>query len=281
MGAGDPGSAVSGAAKRLGIQTSGAMPSGSIGGQGIYMGQEDVYDPIRDKAVKRDKYQTYAEASAAPTTWSDQQLNNFIRQGTMRKIRGFSMEMGLPDVMKAWGDMVDASRAMSSNFARYSPWDIMNSYGDGSTGRGTYKDGAWEYDATTGQRLRFLGATKKTTTSKQVDLSSYADVEALTKSVLIQALGRAPSAAEVASFKKTLNSEERANPTVATTTSTLSPNLQTGEVETTQQSTTTSGGLSAEAKAGLVEEKAQATPEYGAYQAATTYMNSLMQMMGG
>lgn len=115
-----------------------------------------------------------------------------------------------------------------------------------------------------------------TSTSKVVDLTNRADAEAILYQASRTLLGRAPTADETTSFLNNLNSTEKANPTVTTTTTTTAG---TGEV--TNQDVQRSGGVSDAAKAMQAQKESQANPEYGAYQAATTYYNDFMSMIKG
>ncbi|WP_460996981.1 hypothetical protein, partial [Staphylococcus aureus] len=77
------------------------------------------------------------------------------------------------------------------------------------------------------ERVKYVGPTSQTTKNTSINLSSSQDVQALTTQVLTQALGRAPTAKEVAQYKSTLNAAEKANPQITTTTSQLVPDLGT------------------------------------------------------
>jgi hypothetical protein len=223
----------------------------------------------------------YANAILAPTRWSSDQLAQFVNNGIMRKVAGFDVGMGMPEILSAWDDLVKTSFLINKGKAnddasKWTPWDVMNSYSNSANKFGTVRRGDWEYDVATGEKVKYVGPKTKTQTSKQVDLSSAADVQAITTQVLTQALGRAPTAKELATYKATINGAEQANPTVSTQTQTLN---DMGEVVNT--STKTSGGMSAEAKAGLVQQGAKQGPEYGKYQSATTYYNAMMAMITG
>lgn len=231
-------------------------------------------------------YMDYQTAALLPTQWGENQLKQFVNQGILNKVPGFDVGMGMPDIQNAWQSMVKASivfnQGLKPGQQPWTPYDVMNSYASGKKGQfGTKREGDWVYDVATGERIKYVGPTSKTTTSKHVDLSSPEDVQALTTQVLRQALGRAPTAKELARFKSTITGYEKANPTVTTTTQQLSPDLASGQVSVTSESSTTSGGVSDAARAALVQNPTEKTEEYGKYQGATTYFGALMQMMGG
>lgn len=226
---------------------------------------------------------SYADARMLPRDWlqnDPNKLKQLINTGILNKVPGFDVNMGIPEIMSAWDDLVQASYAMNQNLKdgdkKWTPFDILNSYSNTKNNWGTVKKGDWLYDAATGEKVKYVGPRSKTTTSRDVNLSSAEDVKALTTQVLTQALGRAPTEAEVAQYKSTINAQENANPTVTTTTQTLNDQ---GEVSA--QSSKTTGGFDAAAQQQLVQDQASKTPEFAKYQSGTTYWNALMSMLTG
>lgn len=231
---------------------------------------------------------TYDQVKGLPAQWMQgdpDMLKKLVNKGIINKVPGFDVGMGLPEIMSAWDDLVQASfaanQASGEGGKKWTPWDILDTYSNSKNKFGTVKKGDWEYDVATGERIRYIGQTSKTTTSKSVNLSSFEDVQALTTQVLTQALGRAPTPVELAQYKSTINGAQEKNPTVTTTTSQLSGDVSTGNVETTAQNSVTSGGFSNDAAAQMVQNNAKKGPEYGKYQSGTTYYNALMQMLTG
>lgn len=271
------------------VQASGSFvaPPGSPTSQ-VYMGKEKgggkVYDPERGGYVSgqttkpKDKFLSYDEANLLPTTWNQKELRDFVNKGILYKAAGFSADMGMPEIVQAWGNLVDSAQLLSKGGQSWSPWDVLNTYNQKPGAFGTTKsaDGDWLLDARTGDRIKYIGPRSKTTTEKRVDLSSPEDVRALTTQMLTELLGRAPTAAELAKYRTSITGLEKANPSVATTTTTIND-----QGEAVGSSTTTSGGVSDAARQGLVEQGAKQGPEYGKFQSATTYFNAMMQMMGG
>lgn len=135
---------------------------------------------------------------------------------------------------------------------------------------------AWLGDSEN-QRLRgAAGATtgfvgSRTSVSKSVDLTDPLSAKALVNYTLSKALGREANAEELAAFTGALNSYESANPSISTTTATYSGE----EGDSPDTSTVTTGGVTQDAAQQLLSDKARENPEYGAYQAATTYANAL------
>lgn len=119
------------------------------------------------------------------------------------------------------------------------------------------------------------GPVTTTNTSTSVNLSTQADVSAAAYDIARTLLGRAPTDAEIAKYTSVINARERANPTTTTTTTTTQPG------GSSSSSSSTSGGFSAAAAQDEIRKQAQATEGYAEHQAATTYFNAFMQMLGG
>ena len=113
----------------------------------------------------------------------------------------------------------------------------------------------------------------ETTTSTSTDLSTFEDARAIMYEVAKSLLGRAPTKAESKQIQSVLNSYEKANPAVTTTTTNYM-----GDTVTGQESKTT-GGVRAETRQLLAMDEAKKDPEYGAYQAATNGMNWLQELI--
>lgn len=229
----------------------------------------------------------YDKAVLMPAQWDDETMRNFVNKGIINKVPGFEPGMGLPQIQSAWQNMVEASIMFnqSGNNKKtknpWTPWDVLETWSDQKGKFGTRREGDWVYDVATGERLKYVGPTKKTVTDKRVDLSNPEDVKAIATQALRELLGRAPTGKELAQFRSSINAEERANPTVTTTTQTLSPDIASGTVDVVASDTTTSGGVSDAARAALVSTPTMETKEYGKYQSATTYWDAMMQMLAG
>lgn len=218
----------------------------------------------------------YEKASGLPATWSEKEKRDFVSKGILYGMPGFDYNMGMPEIMKAWGDMVDSSQVLSkSGGGDWSPWDVMESYRKGDDW-GTIRKGDWLYDARTNEKVKYVGPKSKTTTSKNVNLSSPEDVKALTTQMLTELLGRAPTTEELARYRSSINGYEEANPEITTTTTTYDD-----MGEPVNQSSKTTGGASQAALGSIVSEGAKKGPEYGKYQSGTTYFNALMAMISG
>lgn len=236
---------------------------------------EGGYAPMA-RPVQGNNMQKYSDVRLTPLDWSSDQMAKFVNQGVMNKIPGFDVNMGMPEILSAWDDMVKSAYAMNSkdpNNPRWTPQDVMNTYANPKGKFGTVVRGNWEYDIATGEKIRYVGPLSKTTTSTQINELTREDALALTKQSMATMLGRMPTNDEVMQYMGILNGYEKAHPQTTTTTQQIDPN--TGEAA--NSSSVTTGGSTAAGKQALVEEQLRQTKEYGAYQAATTGMSWLAQ----
>jgi len=104
------------------------------------------------------------------------------------------------------------------------------------------------------------GGGSATTTS--YDYTSPDVAKALLNSALTTYLGRAARPDEIDNFKSALKQAESENPIIVTSDG---------------STRTQTGGMDAQA---FVQDYAKQQPEYGDYQAATTYMDTFMQALG-
>lgn len=108
----------------------------------------------------------------------------------------------------------------------------------------------------------------KSQVSSSVDLTDPTTAKAVINDVLSQMLGRAANAEELSQFTATLNAAERANPTTTTTTGTY----DAGDL--VSSSSVSSGGLD---RGQVIQDRAMNLPDYGAFQASTTYADALFR----
>lgn len=187
-------------------------------------------------------------------TWDQKTKDKFL---TQLSLAGYDTTQ-MPDAKMAqlWGAYASQAASYYGAGVNVTPWDIMA------------KDRAQREAASRAPR-------SVTQTSKNFDLSTEGDARAIFYTAAQQLLGRDPTKAEAKNFQAALNKMERANPTVTTTTSNyLGQDLQS-------QESTTTGGVKEGARQMEAMDQAKAQPEYGAYQAATTYFDAMMDMIGG
>lgn len=248
---------------------------------------------LRDLEEEEDDVRSISEAMAMFYE-DDFDLNRLSEEAEKYGLKADSLD----DLLGVWEDAVTYSANKYANGSKATPWDMI-----------PLMAGAWRGDGSLADRSRALAEslneprtvtqTARTAgrriveTATQVDISDPAQSRALVQNVLSQALGRWATGAELEEFVGSLNAYQRENPTVTTRTTDIAPETRTQTTTesadgTTQSSdtsveggeqttsTTTQQGATAEGGQQVLLEKAMETPDYGAYQAATTYMSALL-----
>lgn len=244
--------------------------SSSQGGQKdplVYMGSDAPFNrsslfiagsPAFKTASLMDKPATLtsSEAKNAFFNWDEKTRDKFLTQLNLAGYDTTQLKDG--QISDLWGAYVDqaARYYQDGNGKQLTPWDIL--------AKDMY------------QRESYMKKPRTVTqTSTQSNLSTTEDAHAIFLTAAQSLLGRDPTKGEISSFQKTLNSYEQAHPTVTTQTSKyIGDELQS-------QSSKTTGGVSADTRTIMAQSDVKADPEFGAYQAATTYFDALQQMIGG
>lgn len=164
-----------------------------------------------------------------------------------------------------WDDVVAETANFTTAGKRLSPWEVASLVAGGEAGAAARK-------AANAKKAPFTGAKSQRSTS--VDLTDPKTAKALMNDTLSRVLGRAATDDEIDTFKGVLNAAERANPTTTVSTT----NYVAGDA--VSQSSTTSGGLTGQARQQMAQDQAMSAPEYGAYQAASTYFNAFLATLG-
>lgn len=115
-----------------------------------------------------------------------------------------------------------------------------------------------------------------TRTSTSTQLSTQQDAASLMDAAAKALLGRAATEDEAKKLLAAVNELEKANAQKTTVTQQLD-----AEGSVVSQTEETTGGVGAGAREQIAKEQTLQNPEYGAYQAATTYMGSLMDLVYG
>lgn len=221
-------------------------------------------------------------STGLPKTSSNQEPDRLLTQsGAIQVFYGWSdaerkkwadhlVRLGLIDedeahdfltLKNAWIDVIGEAAALTAAGKRIDPWKVATLLAGG-------EEGAARRRAAREADRPFTGT--RTSTATQVDLTDPATAKTLVNGVLADALGRAANSEELQNFLATLNAAERANPAKQTTSTTYKDGVQVAS------SSTTSGGLTNAGREQLLLDRAQALPEYGAYQAGTYYYNALL-----
>lgn len=241
-------------AKNTYTGTGAGKPSGSTDDPDVYMGTRYSYNAM-DRKVSLDRIMSASEAAGMYYDWDQKTRDKFLTQLGLAGYK--SDQMTDSDLALTWANYVNQAAKYRARGQNLTPWDVLA------------KDMAQRETAAAKPRTI-------TQTSTSYDLSSKGDAQAIFLTAAQQLIGRDPTKAETAKFTEALNAYERANPRTTTTTSRYAAG---GDL--TSQSSTTSGGVGEGARQILAMEDIKKDPEYGAYQAATTYFDAMMEMIGG
>jgi hypothetical protein len=189
--------------------------------------------------------------------WSDQQKNDFRNQMGLINSQYFTATNDT--LANLWFDYVRQAADQTGAGHPVSPSDLM----------------AADVAATNGGKGK-AGRTE-TKTIDQVNLTNKADAQAIFYQAAQSLLGRAPTDQENAQFQGYLNAQERANPIQQVQQLTYNDSGFLIDKNVLKSS----GGITSQGASMLAMQQARQNPEYGAYQAATTYMNALKQAIGG
>jgi hypothetical protein len=186
--------------------------------------------------------------------WDTKTKNKFL---TQLGLAGYDTQsMKDSQIASLWGNYAAQAAQYFSQGKRLTPWDILAKDRD--------------------QREAYLNTPRSVTqTSTNYDMSTREDAHGIFLQAAQSLLGRDPTKAEIGAFQKALNAYEKANPTVTTQTTNYMGDTVTGATSTTK------GGVKEGARQLMAMEDVKADPEYGAYQAATTYFDAMMEMIGG
>jgi hypothetical protein len=118
------------------------------------------------------------------------------------------------------------------------------------------------------------GPTTNTSVSKSVNIPTIEDAHAAAKSVTQALLGRDPDKHELDRLASIMTGYAQKNPTITKTTQ-RNDGTGTSPRRPRRAVATRRPGVQ-----DLLQENVKADPEYGAYQAATTYYGALMSALG-
>ncbi|MGV9850428.1 hypothetical protein ACWDWU_16910 [Streptomyces sp. NPDC003442] len=207
--------------------------------------------------------------------WSNKQQRDFLAKG----IIGGQLKLGDGPVEagKFWSKLVKEAAKYGAAGKKVSPLDILAAYVGSSGGKSAWvRQGDFEVNSVTGEK-RYVGPRFKTETQSRVDLTDPDTARAMATKLFQDMMGRDPGAGELTAFGRALNEAERSSPVVQTTTTEYE--MKTGE--SIGSNTTSSGGLTADARAYIGEQQIKKKKEYGVNQAVTTYQNALESLIYG
>lgn len=222
-------------------------------------------NPTRSKQgkVREPSTITVAEAKELPWGWGKERQRKWmdrLSEATGLEFNNFN------DAVDLWGLAVERAAKMyngSKGNNLITPWDALDLYKD----EGMFSEGGAAEEA------GFTGTRKQ----RHVDVNKISEGDAWStmRSAVSSLLGRDPSDQEVRDFAYRMNNLAAKNPSISETVT----KYQDGQAVRSKTSVV-EPGMTANDVALAAYEDAQDDPDYGAYQAASTYMNLLLQAIG-
>jgi hypothetical protein len=250
----------------------------------------DALLPGKSKVVESEEDDIKSVAEGMAMFYEDDfDLQKLAEEAERYGLRADSLD----DLRNVWETAIQYSANKYAAGSKKTPWEMIPLMGGAWQGGG----GKADRSRTMTQTMHEAGRTV-TETATQVDISNPEQSRALVQDVLSRALGRWATGDELGEFVGTLNTYQRENPSVSTRTSVTTPQTttqttteggsdtdQTSESSSktvggeTTSSTTNKQGATAEGGQQLLLENAMEAPDYGAYQASTTYYDALLGVL--
>jgi hypothetical protein len=269
-----------------------ALGGGASSSSGkVYMGMINTKQPVGVLAPGRSA-STFSSKQKA--NWlSVDQANQYFYQQSDKFRQDFQNKAIIAGILQPgdgplqagqlWQQLVAESANYGAAGAQVGPMDLLASYVKAAGGAGAWQSlGAFQKNTVTGELKYngpgvYLGNGLAQETQTQVNLTDPDTAKEMATQLFQQLMGRDPRAGELDSFADAVHTAEAANPTTQTTTTQY--NTDTGQEQSSN--TTTSGGVTDSDRQFLGEQQIKGTKEYGAFQAATTYMGALESLVGG
>lgn len=214
-----------------------------------------------DAAVSTDatKAQTVTRALNQPYLWDEEELDT-----AMKRMQDAGLDVkSFDDVNSVWQGLVERAAktyTISEGEKKVTPWDVLDLVQrEDESANGGADDENFTH----------------VSTSKSIQDISEGEAWATLQSNLSRMLGRDPSDQEVRDFTHRMNGLAARNPAISRTISTYKDGRLTNS--TTRE---VDSGFTADDMAMTSYEDAQADPEYGAFQAASTYFNATQMALG-
>lgn len=218
----------------------------------------------KDKTKHSDKTLTTTQAMNLPYTWSEDEINSAMEKMRAAGLNVTSFDMGTNSLLNVWGALVSRAAmtyATTSGEKKVTPWDVLDLYKSEAKAAGTL-----------GDNMPFTG--NKTMVNKTVSTITDGEAWSVMQQTLARMLGRDPSDQELRDYTYRMNQMAAANPSISKTIT----RYKNGEA--VSSSTHSDPGFTAADMAQSAYDSAQSNPEYGAFQAATTYYNAALSALG-
>lgn len=223
----------------------------------VYMGYtvQEMGDSGREQPGSHaSKIMTQDQAVAQFYSWSDEERSQWgKRLYTMGVLKDPNDWNGM---LNYWADAVKQSANLYSYGGKpVTPWDFVTMQQKNAAPGANYN-----------------GPVTHTTHDTSVNLPSESDAQAAIKTLFKEQLGRDPEDGELSRYTSMMMAKFKAHPQSTTTTTTTDPGKGGKDGGSTTSSSTSTGAYNPQVD---LQDAVQADPEWGAYQAATTYYNAL------
>jgi hypothetical protein len=216
--------------------------------------QNIIHDIATGKSTSVGTTLTLQDAVSDWYKWSDQERSAFGQR--LYKLGLVKDPNDYGAVFNTWQSAVqEASNFYMAAGKKVTPWQVLDVVAGGAGG-GPH-------------------STTQTNTSKSFNIPTVADAHAATRQLFQALMGRDPDENEQDRYASMMTAYAQKHPTVTKETGTTDIH---GNVTS---SSTKTGGWTDAGLTDVLSQKAKADPEYGSYQAATTYFNALIGSLGG
>lgn len=210
-----------------------------------------------------DQYSTVGEGRQQWYAFSPQERLSLQR--TMARFGLIANEDDYFNAQRVWNAAVEeAANYYSVNQQKVSPYDAIGMFAG--------LDSGWRNRTGGNGLIQPSKARTEKETSSVVKMLAPTEAKSLITDVFKSELGRAPTASELSRYTSSLAGAAKKNPVTRNITTRYNAEGRVVDTDVVE-----SGGVDFR-QVGV--DAAQADPEYGAYQAATTYMNALLSAIG-
>lgn len=230
---------------------------------GPYAGGHTVSEPgtpdtVTTKKDQGDKVLTASQAVDLPYLWDQDKITNAIK-----RMQDAGLEVNtFDDMVGVWQGLVQRaskSYTLSGGKMQMTPWDALDLYKSESGGDAAGSQG-------------FTGS--RTTVARNVTELSDGQSWSVLQSTLQKMLGRDPSDEELRNFTYKMSQQAAHNPSITKTIA----HYKDGQL--TRTNSHTNPGFTMDDAVEAAYNRAQNNPDYGEYQAATTYFNAALSALG-
>lgn len=255
----------------------------------VYLGADRVDSPIRGAGASfRDPEPSFTPrmSSLTQAMMDFEQLSSERKRKVAEKLakagllgspyKGESLKeyiarTPLSEVQNAYGDLLEAAAARYSAGQEVTPMQLLEQHIEYNTAAGSPFAGESDGGGGGGEGSPYAGKTI-TRTDTARDIYSRDEAEGLARAILRRELDRDPTDEEYEDFVAALQTKQRENPTITTTSTTYD---EYGSPSGT--SSTSQGGVDLER---FAQNQAEDNPDWATWQAIGTFLPALFDELG-